>query len=118
MNNQKIAKIGENLACLHLTRQKFKIIDRNVRFDGGEIDIIAKKQNLLVFIEVKTRTNHNYGYPEQSWDFFKNIKFKKATDKYIAKTDYLGDYRADLITIDINKNKAELRHYKSIELED
>jgi len=43
---------------------------------------------------------------------------KKATDKYIAKTDYLGDYRADLITIDINKNKAELRHYKSIELED
>ena len=118
MNNQKTARIGENLAVTYLISHHYLIIERNVRFIEGEIDIIAKKQNQLIFVEVKTRTNHYYGYPEQSMDRRKKTRFKKAIDRYIVKINYQGDFTADLITIDLYKNKAKLRHYKSIELED
>jgi len=64
--NKLIGQKGENLATDYLLKNNFEILDRNYREGRIEIDIIAKKNKCLYFIEVKTRTNLNYGYPEES----------------------------------------------------
>ena len=61
-----VGKFGEDLALIYLKRQGYKIIERNFRIRGGEIDIIAQDNNTLVYIEVKTRTSHAFGLPEES----------------------------------------------------
>ena len=62
--------LGEKAACELLQKQGYKIIDRNFRTRYGEIDIIAldfsNKLETLVFVEVKTRWNLDYGYPEEA----------------------------------------------------
>jgi putative endonuclease len=56
-NRQKIGKVGEEKALLFLIEKNYKIIDTNWRYQKCEIDIIASKNEELIFIEVKTRTN-------------------------------------------------------------
>jgi len=60
-----IGRQGENLACQFLARRGYRIISRNFRGSGGEIDIVAQKDNTLYFIEVKTSASADFGYPEQ-----------------------------------------------------
>ncbi|MBU1037148.1 YraN family protein [Patescibacteria group bacterium] len=115
-NNQKTAKLGEDLACQYLIRKKYQILGRNIKYREGEIDIIAQKDKQLIFIEVKTRTNFRFGYGEQSFDLRKRQKLEKAILKYIYQHNYQGAWRVDLITIEINNKKAWLRHYLSQEL--
>ena len=118
MNNQKIAKIGENIACKYLIQKNYSIIGRNVKYREGEIDIIAQKAKQLVFIEVKARTSLTWGYPEEALTVQKKKNFLKAINRYLLTSGYMGNYSADLIAIDLIKNQAKIRHYKSIELED
>ena len=65
---QKIGKMGEEIACKYLQRNKYIIIDRNFRCKQGEIDIVAcdEKSKELVFIEVKTRSSTKYGRPSEA----------------------------------------------------
>lgn len=65
-NTSLSGKEGEELACRYITEKGFRIIERNYRFHKGEIDIIAKDQETLVFIEVKYRKTLEYGYPVES----------------------------------------------------
>lgn len=115
-NNYKIAKIGEQIAQLFLLRKKYVILLKNVRYRGGEIDIIAKKRKLVVFVEVKTRTNWQFGYPEVALDERKKQRLEIAINHYIYKNNYLGEWQVDLIAIDLMNKKAKLRHYQAIEL--
>jgi len=117
MKIQKTAKIGEKLAVQHLKRQKYQVIGVNIRFREGEIDIIAKKGSCLIFVEVKTRTNWKFGYPEQALTETKKQRLAEAIGRYILETDYLGKWRADLIAIDLSDKQAKLRHYQAIELD-
>ncbi|MDB5232241.1 MAG: YraN family protein [Chitinophagaceae bacterium] len=64
--NKDIGNKGEDIAANHLQQLGFEILERNWRFRKWEVDIIASKGKLLHFIEVKTRTNLNYGRPEES----------------------------------------------------
>ena len=64
MKRKVLGEKGETLACTFLQGKGYKIIQRNYRSSYGEIDIIAWHDRILVFIEVKTRTNLTYGYPE------------------------------------------------------
>ena len=65
MKAKEIGIIGENIATEFLLKKGFQIIERNFLKPFGEIDIIAKDNNYLVFIEVKTRKNSNYGFPRE-----------------------------------------------------
>ena len=58
-----IARVGEDLAASFLQKKGYKIIERNFRKGYGEIDIIAVKNGILIFVEVKTRTSNNFGSP-------------------------------------------------------
>ena len=61
---KEIGNKGEDNAVNFLFANGYEVIERNYRFSRGEIDIIARKESVMVFIEVKTRKNSNYGYPE------------------------------------------------------
>lgn len=63
-NKRDIGKEGEDIAAKYLKEKGFEIIARNYHYSHGEIDIIANDKNQLVFVEVKSRINLDYGEPE------------------------------------------------------
>lgn len=100
-SNLSFGNKGEDLACDFLKRSGYKILERNFRIRGGEIDIIARDKDELVFIEVKARYSHKYGLPIESITPWK-IKFLLKTAKfYLQKIKWgNGPYRLDVVTID------------------
>ena len=66
MSNLSTGNYGEDLACKYLRKIGYDILERNYRIRGGEIDIIARDKEFLVFVEVKTRFTHEYGLPVES----------------------------------------------------
>lgn len=74
-------KYGEDLACEYLKKQGYKIIERNFRIRGGEIDIIGIDRDTLVYVEVKTRSTPYFGSPEESVTPYK-IKFLERAAKF------------------------------------
>lgn len=116
-SKQRLGKFGEALACKYLERKGYKIIDKNFYTRSGEIDIIAEDGNILVFIEVKTRTSQTFGLPEEAINFHKQRRLAKTVELYFLKHRLFDqDYRVDSIAIEINKkNKsAKIRHEKNI----
>jgi len=76
-----LGKYGEDLACRYLQKQGYKILERNFRIRGGEIDIVAIDGQTLVYVEVKARTSYQFGLPEESITPFK-IKFLQRAAKF------------------------------------
>ncbi len=110
MTNIQDGKYGEDLACKYLQDQGYKILERNYRIRGGEIDIVAKDKETLVFVEVKTRWSHEYGLPAESMTAWK-IKFLlKAAMFYVQKIKW-GDeeYRLDFVSVDFADNPEDPR---------
>lgn len=83
MNTNKIVgQTGEDLAAGHLLRNGFQIVARNWRFRYWEVDIIASRGKFLHFIEVKTRTSHRYGKPEESITREKMNHLRNIAEEY------------------------------------
>ena len=61
---QKIGKTGESIAVRYLRKQGYRIVEQNFRSKAGEIDIIAREKQSLVFVEVKTRSSRSFGSPK------------------------------------------------------
>lgn len=97
---------GETLACKYLQKLGYKILERNYRIRGGEIDIVAKDKDTLVFIEVKTRWSHEYGPPAESMTPWK-IKFLLKTARFYIQKIGWGDkeYRLDFVGVDFSGSK-------------
>jgi putative endonuclease len=62
-SKQALGREGERLAELFLKKQGYKLVERNYRCRGGEVDLIALDRRVVVFVEVKTRTDHQFGSP-------------------------------------------------------
>lgn len=115
-----IGEEGERFAAEYLKKQGYTLLERNFRIRGGEIDIIARLAEEIIFFEVKSRSNSNYGYPEEGVDFFKKKHIARAVKEYIRKlriseSTYL---RFDVIAIEFDQSGHvfNLRHIKNIEL--
>lgn len=114
---------GEKAAATYLKKQGYKIIEMNFSNASGkrlgEIDIVAKDKDELVFVEVKTRARnaHEQQMPEENITSSKLYKLNKAASFYITKNNLANTaYRFDAISIiaDPRDNSALLRHLKSI----
>jgi len=104
---------GENLAVKFLKKQGYEILDRNFRLRGGEIDIIAKDREEIVFVEVKTRTSCNSEFIMASVGKEKQRKISKTALYYISKnkyTDYTG--RFDVVFVIGDKGNPKIEHFK------
>ncbi len=103
---------GEDLAVNYLKNLGYEIVTRNYRFGHGEIDIVAKDKDTLVFVEVKTRENFNFGPPELAVTKRKQHQIKKISEAYIHENNISGtECRIDVIAILMEKNKKpEINH--------
>jgi TIGR00252 family protein len=100
MNNVEKGKFGENIAALYLRLHFYKILERNYRVKTGEIDIIAKKDNYIVFVEVKYRKNISKGYPREAVTAFKQNQIKRTAMNYMMSHNIEdNDIRFDVIEI-------------------
>lgn len=106
MTKQTIGNYGEDLACQYLKTLGYRILERNYRIRGGEIDIVARDGKSLVFVEVKTRYSHNFGLPQESMTIWKIRALLKTARFYIQKINWgEKEYRLDFVSIDFAKDK-------------
>ena len=112
----KLGRYGERLASEFLTRQGARIIETNYQTRYGEIDLIALMGDEILFVEVKTRTSNEYGYPEQAINHFKVRHLMKAIEHYLDRKNLKNFWRLDGISVELNKedNKAKIRWFKDV----
>ncbi len=82
---KNVGDIGEDFAVLLLTNAGYNVIERNYRSKVGEIDIIALKDGVMHFIEVKTRNGNQYGYPSESISTAKQSRIRKTAELYLQR---------------------------------
>lgn len=110
----EIGKIGENIATKYLEQIGYEILQRNFECKLGEIDIIAKDKEEIVFVEVKTRANMLYGKPKEAVDTIKQKHIYKSAEFYIY-IKHLENLpvRIDVIEVYKKKEKYFLNHIKN-----
>lgn len=113
-SRKELGARGEAVACLYLERQGIEIIERNWRCKAGEADIIAREDDEIVFIEVKTRASLAAGLPEDAITRQKRRKYEGIAIYYLAKADAPSSrVRFDVIAITlVNEGRAFLRHHR------
>lgn len=107
---QTIGKQGENLAAQFLEQQGFQILERNYTYQHAEIDLIARRDDLLVFVEVRLRTNIRFGFPEQTINKKKIQSLRRAAEQYIYHTNWLQDIRFDVVAIHYENQTPQITH--------
>lgn len=100
-NNLQLGKIGEGVAVKYLQKQGFQIIERNFKKRYGEIDIVAKDRDTLVFVEVKTRSPGEFGLPEEAITPWKLKSLVKSAQYYKMLHPELPDLlRIDFVGVE------------------
>jgi putative endonuclease len=99
LNKTQTGRLGEQLAEEYLLDQGFQIITKNFHSLYGEIDIIAKKNGKLHFIEVKSRRNSSFGLPVESYTYIKQQKIIKTAFIYMDQQDTRLSFQFDFISI-------------------
>jgi putative endonuclease len=111
--SQQLGQSAEDLAVRHLTERGFSIKARNYRHQRAEIDIIAQKNRLLVFVEVKARSNDQFGHPETFVTPRQQALVRAAAAHYIIAADWNHAIRFDIIAIlQQNDNQLQLTHFE------
>ena len=101
--NKDIGSFGEALARDYLISKGYKILNMNFRNKFGEIDIICKKNNLLIFCEIKSRYSNSFGSPIESITCYKQKQIIKVSELYlISKKYYNFNVRYDIIEVIFN----------------
>lgn len=85
MNRRAFGNAGEDAACAYLTARGWTILDRNVRRGRGEIDIVARKRDVVAFVEVKRRSNLGYGRPAEAVNREKQGRIVQAAAIYMQE---------------------------------
>ena len=109
---------GENLACKYIKDEGYEILSRNFNCSYGEIDIIASKDDEIVFIEVKTRCQNTYGEPIESVTSNKKNHIYNTAKYFLYKSNLLdANIRFDIIEVyldDAEYYQYNLTHYQNV----
>lgn len=90
---------GEGVAAEYLLKKGYEVLERNYRYSRAEVDLIVRKDNWLVFVEVKTRSGSAFGFPEDFVDRSKQRNILMAAEHYIYKIDWRFNVRYDIISV-------------------
>ena len=110
-NHIEVGKEGEKLAANYLMKKGFEVIERNYRYRRFEIDIIAKKEKTLVFVEVKTRSANYFGEPEEAVGEKQSSQIIEAAENFILEIDWKGDIRFDIISV-LKRGEIQITHFE------
>ena len=103
---------GETIAVKYLEEKGFQILERNWRFSRAEIDIIARDGDVLVFVEVKTRSSDIFGEPEESVTPKKEALLKDAAAVYMQQVNHEWEIRFDIVSILIKGESYTIEHFR------
>jgi len=114
MQKKELGKKGEEIAIRFLKKNGYKIIERNYVCKVGEMDIIAREKDTLVFIEVKTRTSTAFGPPQLAVNSTKQMQLSKVA-LYFLKEKCLEDIKArfDVVAIVVRPKEEEIELIKN-----
>ncbi len=111
---KRIGRAGEQIASEYLSQKGYQLLDHNYSALYGEIDLIALDRDVVVFIEVKTRTSDTFGAPEDGVTANKLEKLQNTALMWLqAHPDSPGDWRIDVIAVllDHKSNLLDLQHF-------
>src|ERR1700749_3747234 len=94
-----LGRKGETLAKMHLENLGYEILDENWTHGKAEVDLIAYKDRVIIFAEVKTRTGNGFGEPEDFVDLRKQRLLADAAGEYIYLMNHQGEVRFDIISV-------------------
>ena len=110
MNRREVGILGEKLARDFLENRGYDILETNYRCPEGEIDIIARDKDNLVFVEVRAKTSSEFGSPEESITAAKMSRLRAVSSQYLqTHNDTPGSLRIDVIAVDLDKKGKPLR---------
>ena len=113
-SNYESGRSGEQQAEAHLIKLGYQIIDRNARMPFGEIDLVAKEGGDIVFIEVKSRRNSNFGFPEEAVGSRKRAQLMRLATSYMVRFGANPPpFRFDVLTIEQEGATAGIRLVKN-----
>ena len=115
MTNEKVkGSYGERLAAEFLKRQGYTVIEKNYLKNGGELDIVALKDEVVVFIEVKTRYSYVMGEPALAVDLFKQMKIIKGAEGFMSENKRFLNCSFRFDVIEVMPRKTEMiNHIKN-----
>lgn len=115
--SRSLGIIGEDIALQFLENKGYILREKNFCIPGGEIDLIMQEEDIYIFVEVKMRSQGNFGTPEESITPQKLRFLQRSVHKYFLKKNislYDIDFRMDLIAIEKNRNgQQKIRHYEN-----
>lgn len=118
MSNKGVGRRGEDVAADYLGQQGYQIVERNFRTRFGEIDLICWDDRDLVFVEVKARTSHRFGLPEEAITWRKRQKLRQLISLYLQEHEQrFQRLRLEAIAIDLEPVSLlvrAIRHFRDI----
>lgn len=106
-----LGQIGEDAAARHYRKGGFRILHRNYRCSGGEIDLIARRGPLVVFCEVKTRRTDRWGEPSEAVHYAKQARLRRLAAMWLSeRRPGPVDIRFDVVGVIVRRGRAEVRH--------
>ena len=110
--NQSVGRWGEQAAADYLAQHGYQVAGRNIRTPYGEIDLIARKDGITVFVEVKARTARSLGPPEMAVTPRKQAHMLACAD-YYAQHNEIDHWQIDVIAVEQVNGKAEIMHFEN-----
>ncbi len=103
MNRQDTGRRGEAVARRHLESRGYEILETNYRLRSGEIDVVARHDSMLVFVEVRSRRARGFGAPEESITSAKRRKLAETAQEYLQEQGLAAsDWRIDVVLVEFS----------------
>lgn len=109
MSRRALGARGEALAAEALEREGWRVLERNWRTRRGELDIVARDGDWLVFVEVRTRRGARLGQPEESVDARKARRLQRLALDYVTRAHWNGPWRIDVVALTLDAAGAPER---------
>ncbi len=110
MTKEELGIWGEEKATNYLLKKGYELVDRNIRFKRYEIDIVLKKRDLLVIVEVKTRNTAEIGEPWRAVTRGKQRQIIEVADNYVKANQIDKEVRFDVVSIVHNSFHTKIEH--------
>ncbi|MGB3618587.1 MAG: YraN family protein [Catalinimonas sp.] len=103
---------GEELAAEYFEKRGWAVVARNYRHRRAEVDLIVRREDLLVFVEVKTRASDAWGPPESFVTDAQAERVLRVADEYLHEHDWTGAIRFDVVAVHLRPDGPELHHFE------
>jgi putative endonuclease len=109
-----LGRRGEDLAAEFLTRRGWRVVARNVRSREGEIDIVASREGIVAFVEVKTRRTVAFGSPAEAVTFRKRLRIRGLAARFLAASEaHAREIRFDVVEVVCRRDETRINHIEA-----